>query len=96
MFAAGLAGSYLAWRFAKKVQITLRNEGLQRGKRIVIVGAGFGGREVALELAKQLPDPQDGEIILVDQKPFLLFTPMLTEAAGGELDADHASAPLRG
>ncbi len=89
MLAAGLTGTYVAWRFARDVQIKLRNERLQRGKRIIILGAGFGGREVALELARQLPDPQDGEIILVDQEPFLLFTPMLTEAAGGELDADH-------
>ncbi len=89
MFAAGLTGSYLAWRLAQDVRIKVRNQRLQRGKRIVILGAGFGGREVALELAKQLPDPQDGEIILIDQEPFLLFTPMLTEAAGGELDADH-------
>ncbi len=89
MLAAALTGTYLAWRFAQDVQIKLRNERLRRGKRIVILGAGFGGREVALELARQLPDPHDGEIILVDQEPFLLFTPMLTEAAGGELDADH-------
>ncbi len=89
MLAATVAGSYLAWRFARGVQTRVRNTRLRRGRRIVILGAGFGGREVAVELAKQLPDPQDGEIILVDQEPFLLFTPMLTEAAGGELDADH-------
>ncbi len=89
LLAGTVAGSYFAWRLARGVQIRARNRRLQRGKRIVILGAGFGGREVALELAKQLPDPQDGEIILVDQEPFLLFTPMLTEAAGGELDADH-------
>jgi NADH:quinone reductase (non-electrogenic) len=96
MFATAAAGSYLAWRFARDVQIRMRNSRLQRGKRIVILGAGFGGREVALELAKQLPDARDGEIVLVDQEPFLLFTPMLTEAAGGELDADHIVSPVTG
>ncbi len=96
MFAATLAGSYLVWRFARDVQTKVRNQRLQRGKRIVILGAGFGGREVALELAKQLPDPQDGEILLVDQEPFLLFTPMLTEAAGGELDPDHIVSSVTG
>lgn len=94
MWAAALTTSYLAWRFARQVKTKVRNQGLQRGKRIVILGAGFGGREVALELAQQLPDPQDGKIILVDQEPFLLFTPMLTEAAGGELDPDHIVSPI--
>jgi NADH dehydrogenase len=96
MVAAAVAGSYLAWRFAREVMINVRNQRLQRGKTIVVLGAGFGGREVALELARQLPDPKDGEIILVDQEPFLLFTPMLTEAAGGELDADHIVSPVSG
>ncbi len=67
VLAGSIAGSYLAWRFARGVQTRMRNRRLQRGKRIVILGAGFGGREVALELAKQFPEPQDGEIILVDQ-----------------------------
>ncbi len=96
MFAVTAAGSYLAWRFARNVKTKMRNQRLERGKRIVILGAGFGGREVALELAKQLPDPQDTEIVLVDQEPFLLFTPMLTEAAGGELDPDHIVSPVTG
>ena len=96
MFAATAASSYLAWRLAGEVKTKLLNQGLKRGKRIVILGAGFGGRETALELAKQLPEPQDGEILLVDQEPFLLFTPMLTEAAGGELDADHIVSPVSG
>lgn len=91
-----MATSYLAWRFARDVKTRVSNQGLQRGKRIVILGAGFGGREVALQLAKELPDPQDGEIFLVDQQPFLLFTPMLAEAAGGELDPDHIVSSVTG
>jgi hypothetical protein len=87
--AAGLASSYLAYRLAQDARVKMRNQRLQRGKRIVILGAGFGGREVALELARQLPEAQDGEIILVDQDCYLLFTPMLTEVAGGELDPEH-------
>jgi NADH dehydrogenase len=50
---------------------------------------------VARELAKLLPSPQETEIRLVDQNNFLLFTPMLTEVAGGELDPRHIVASPR-
>lgn len=91
LLGLGVIGGYAAWRFTQKTRIEIRNQHLQRGRKIVILGAGFGGRHAALELARQLPQEQDGEIILVDQEPFLLFTPMLTEAAGGEdfLIDDH-------
>ena len=87
-------GTYAGWRMGQRVRIAVKNQRLTRGKRIVILGAGFGGRKAALELARQLPDPADGEILLVDQEPYLLFTPMLAEAAGGELDDDHIVSPV--
>jgi NADH:ubiquinone reductase (H+-translocating) len=86
-------GGYLAWNFVRRVRTETQNQSLARGKKIMILGAGFGGRQVALELARQLPNDEDGEILLVDQEPYLLFTPMLAEAAGGELDADHIVSP---
>jgi hypothetical protein len=61
------AGSYAAWRLAQDGQIKLRNQRLQRGKRMIILGAGFGHQQVALELAKHSPDARDGENLLVDQ-----------------------------
>ena len=55
----------------------------------MIIGGGFAGAGVAQELARLLPHSEDAQITLVDQHDYLLFTPMLTEAAGGEIDTRH-------
>ena len=68
---------------------------LARAQTIVIVGAGFGGMTVARTLADLLPADDDADIVLVDRNDFLLFTPMLTEVAGGELDGRHIVASPR-
>lgn len=68
---------------------------LQERKRIVIVGAGFAGVNAARALARLLPREKDCEITLVDQNNFHLFTPMLTEVAGGTVDTRHILNPVR-
>jgi NADH dehydrogenase len=68
---------------------------LPRDCHVVILGAGFGGLNTARELARLLPADDRRRITLVDEKNFLLFTPMLTEVAGGELDARDIAAPSR-
>jgi len=50
---------------------------------------------VTQELSKLVPADGDAQITLLDQNNFLLFTPMLTEVAGGELDPRHIVAPPR-
>ena len=72
----------------------LRNHGLAKDKVFAIAGAGFAGLSVARELAKLLPESDNGQILLIDEDPFLLFTPMLTEVAGGEIEARHIVHPL--
>lgn len=64
-------------------------------RKIVILGAGFAGIHVAQELAHLLPRAEDAQITLVDQNNFMLFTPMLTEVVGGEVDADHIISAVR-
>ncbi|MGH2411153.1 MAG: NAD(P)/FAD-dependent oxidoreductase, partial [Chloroflexota bacterium] len=69
--------------------------GTNEGAGIVILGAGFGGVATARGLARLLPKDHDAAITLVDQNNFFLFTPMLTEVAGGELDTRHVVNPIR-
>ena len=88
----------MIWR-ARRQARRQRLGAAARGKRIVILGGGFAGRNVATELARRLPASKAGtaaetEIILVDENPYLLFTPMLTEAAGGMVDARHIVSPV--
>lgn len=62
--------------------------------RIVILGAGFAGTAAAQALCKHLP-AHEASITLVDQHNYFLFTPMLTEAAAGEVDTRHIVNPIR-
>src|SRR5579859_4649378 len=63
-------------------------------ERVVIVGAGFGGMAVAQHLAHLLSGDAC-EIVVVDQNDFSLFTPMLTEVVGGEVNAEEIVASIR-
>src|SRR3954469_8425180 len=95
MAGAATGGAFLGWKFLKSADLEKRNRSLQRGQRIVILGAGFGGMNVAQELSRLLPADGDAEITVIDHNNFLLFTPMLAEVAGGQLDARHIVAPPR-
>ena len=55
----------------------------------------FRGRLHGQELARMLPPSEEPTITLVDQNNYLLFTPMLTEVAGGELDSEDVAVPIR-
>ncbi|MFL6463360.1 MAG: NAD(P)/FAD-dependent oxidoreductase [Bryobacteraceae bacterium] len=72
-----------------------RNAGVAKGRRIVILGAGFAGVEAGKELARLLPDESNGEIVLVSKNDYLLFTPMLTEVVGGTIEPHHIIVPLQ-
>jgi NADH:ubiquinone reductase (H+-translocating) len=90
----GFALGYLAWKaFAGGSEIW-RNRGRGNGKTFIIVGAGFAGLAAAGELARLLPDPNNGDVLLIDEDNFLLFTPMPAEAAGGEVDSRHIVHPV--
>ena len=92
---AATGGAFVGWKVLKAADLERRNRSLQRGRKIVILGAGFGGMNAAQELSRLLPRKGDAEITVIDQNNFLLFTPMLTEVAGGQLDARHIVAPPR-
>ncbi len=60
---------------------------------VLLVGGGFGGRYAAKRLARRLAP--GSRITLVDRNSYMLYTPMLTEAAGRSVSPQHIAAPLR-
>jgi NADH dehydrogenase len=59
-------------------------------KRVVIIGAGFGG----LELSKRLRN-KGLEIVLLDKNNYHIFQPLLYQVASAGLEPDSIAHPLR-
>ncbi len=59
-------------------------------QRIVIVGGGFGGIELAKKLKKA-----DVEVMMLDKHNYHTFQPLLYQVATGGLEADSIAFPLR-
>jgi len=62
-------------------------------KKIVILGAGFGGVSAAIHLSQSLKGRS--EIFLVDINNYHLFKPMLHEVATGSVEPGHILQPIR-
>ena len=58
----------------------------------MILGAGFAGSYVARLLGR---GRFDGEVTLVDPHNFMLYTPLLPEAASGTVEPRHVVVPVR-
>ncbi|WP_300427087.1 NAD(P)/FAD-dependent oxidoreductase [Thalassolituus sp.] len=56
-------------------------------QKIVIVGGGAGGLELATQLGRKLGRRKKAEIILIDANPTHLWKPLLHEVATGALDS---------
>ncbi len=63
-------------------------------KKIIILGAGFGGLFAAKHLL-QTCKPSDVEITLINKTNYFLFTPMLHEVATGGLNRHNIVEPIR-
>lgn len=63
-------------------------------RRVLIVGGGFGGLFTALGLQKAA-GPGEVEVTLVTDHNFMLYTPLLPEAAAGTIEPRHVVVPLR-
>jgi NADH dehydrogenase len=63
-----------------------------RGMRVLILGAGFAGSYVARLLGRRAPEVQ---VTLVDPRNYMLYTPLLPEAASGTVEPRHAVVPVR-
>ena len=64
-------------------------------KRVLILGGGFAGLTVAMELERKLARDPSVEITLINRENFFLFTPMLHEVATSDLDFTTIVNPAR-
>jgi NADH dehydrogenase len=64
--------------------------------RVLILGGGFAGLNTAAHLEKLLAKRRDVQITLVSKDNYSLFTPMLSEVAGGGIEPSHIVNPIRG
>ncbi|MDQ2866700.1 MAG: NAD(P)/FAD-dependent oxidoreductase [Candidatus Eremiobacteraeota bacterium] len=62
---------------------------------VVILGGGFAGLSAAKELERRRNRIRNLRITLVDRNNFMLFTPMLPEAATGSVEVRHIAQPFR-
>ncbi len=59
-------------------------------KRVLILGGGFGGIEIARRL-----DTKKYEVLLIDKHNYFTFQPLLYQVATGGLEPDSVAYPLR-
>lgn len=65
-------------------------------KRVVILGAGFGGAYTAMHLEKYLKKTKEPfEITIVNRENYFVFQPMLAEVVGGSLGILDTINPIR-
>lgn len=65
------------------------------GKRVLILGGGFGGVYAAMELEKRLRDVPDVLLSLVCRENYLVYQPMLPEVISGSIGLLDTITPIR-
>ncbi|HWZ55213.1 MAG TPA: NAD(P)/FAD-dependent oxidoreductase [Verrucomicrobiae bacterium] len=64
-------------------------------RRVVVVGAGFGGLEAVAHLDGMFRRDPDVEILLLSDQNYLLFTPLLPQIASSYTDPRHIVQAVR-
>src|SRR5580704_6717611 len=64
-------------------------------KRVVVVGAGFGGLEAVADLDGLFRRDPDVELLLLSDQNYLLFTPLLPQIASSYTDPRHIVQAVR-
>ena len=68
---------------------------VEKKKKIVVLGGGYGGVECTRKLEGYFERDEDVEIVLISEDNFLLFTPMLPQVAAGMLATRDIVMPIR-
>src|SRR5712691_12706837 len=63
--------------------------------RIVVLGGGFAGLEAVRVLERRLGHRDDVELLLVSDRNYLLFTPLLPQVASSLVEPRHIIQPIR-
>jgi len=65
------------------------------GKKVLVLGSGFGGIYVLRRLVPSLDRNENIETTMVSDENFFLFTPFLPEVAMGRIETRHIAFPIR-
>lgn len=79
----------------KRALATVRNSAAHletdpHRERVVILGSGWGGYTFSREVSPKLYSP-----IVISPRTYFVFTPLLTDAAGGSIDFSNITEPIR-
>ena len=64
-------------------------------KKVLLVGAGFGGYTAAKELSKLIEDRDDVGILVMARNNFFTFWPMVASIISSDTEAHNVAQPLR-
>ncbi len=64
-------------------------------KRIVVLGAGFGGLQATIELDRLFRRNSEIEILLISEQNYFLFTPLLPQIASSYINPRHIVQAVR-
>lgn len=62
----------------------------QHKEKVVILGSGWGGYTFSREV-----DPKQYSPVVISPRTYFVFTPLLTDAAGGSVDFSNITEPIR-
>jgi NADH dehydrogenase len=65
------------------------------GRKVLILGSGFGGTYVLRHLVPALNRNENVETTMVSDENFFLFSPLLHEVAMGRIETRHIAYPIR-
>ncbi len=65
------------------------------GRKVLILGSGFGGTYVLRHLVPELNLNENIETTMVSDENFFLFSPLLHEVATGRIESRHIAYPIR-